>query len=309
MTRTDVTHQPDREAALPAASVVIASRNRPQLLHATVESILAGEEVPAELVIVDQSDAPHQQLAAKHSVRGCSIQYLYTDQIGVSRARNAGIVAARYDLLVLTDDDVIVTPTWFGTILRQLVNSGRSSVITGKVSSAEHAKAHGFAPSTKVDETLTIYQGRVADDVLYSGNMAMYRASFDVIGGFDERLGPGAPFPAAEDNDFGFRLLEAGYRIIYTPAAELYHLAWRERPDMVRLSWNYGYGQGAVLAKHLSLRDRHMLWRMCHGILQRLWRIPHRLRYRSWEAFADAIYVLGLIAGFSKWLITQRGES
>ena len=97
-----------------------------------------------------------------------------------------------------------------------------------------------FAPSTKVDTAPAVYHGRLHEDVLYTGNMAMDRSAARAVGVFDERLGPGTSFPSAEDNDFGFRLLEAGYRIVYVPEALLYHRAWRSERDYVRLRWSYG---------------------------------------------------------------------
>jgi hypothetical protein len=62
----------------------------------------------------------------------------------------------------------------------------------------------GFSSWTKIEEAAEIYEGRVGIDVLWPGNMAMYRSAMDDIGDFDERLGAGC-FPSSEDNDFGFR--------------------------------------------------------------------------------------------------------
>ena len=98
--------------------------------------------------------------------------------------------------------------------------------------------------------------------------MAMYRSAIDCIGGFDERLGPGTCFPAAEDNDLGFRLLEAGFHIIYDPASVLYHRSWRTEKDYLPLRWGYGRGQGAYYARYLSLQDRHMIARMSLDVVR-----------------------------------------
>src|SRR5689334_20384253 len=39
-------------AGLPESSLIIASRNRPELLHDTVQSILRGDETPTEIIII-----------------------------------------------------------------------------------------------------------------------------------------------------------------------------------------------------------------------------------------------------------------
>ena len=53
-----------------------------------------------------------------------------------------------------------------------------------------------------------------------------------------------------------FRLLEAGYRIVYSPEAVLFHRAWRTPQSYLPLRWAYGVALGGFFAKHLTLRDR-----------------------------------------------------
>jgi cobaltochelatase CobN len=91
--------------------------------------------------------------------------------------------------------------------------------------------------------------------------MAIRRETLREVGGWDERLGAGTSFPAAEDNDLGFRLLEAGYRIAYHPEAVAWHRAWRAERDYLPLRWAYGRGQGAYYAKHAALSDAYMVRR------------------------------------------------
>ena len=72
----------------------------------------------------------------------------------------------------------------------------------------------GFAPA-RIDEDLpNIFEGRIWNDTLFSGNMACARTVSEHLGPFDQRLGVGGPY-YTEDNDYGFRALEAGYRIRY----------------------------------------------------------------------------------------------
>ncbi len=296
----------ERQTRLPPSSVVICSRNRPALLAETVESILSANEVPAELIIVDQSDTPHPRLGATTDARGCTVRYLWIHKTGASRARNAGIAAARHAVLILVDDDMIAAPTWFGLLIRALVAAGSDSVITGSVAIGEAKISDGFAPSTKIDPSPAIYCGRIGKDVLFTGNMALYRASIDAIGGFDERLGPGTDFPAAEDNDLGFRFLEAGYRIVYVPEALLYHQVWRSEARYLSLRWAYGIGRGGFYAKHIRLKDRYMLKRMMRDLRRHIFFFLHRIRHERRRAWGDIALVLGIMFGAIKWTLTQR---
>ena len=292
----------DPPQSLRDTSLIVCTRNRPELLLETVESVLRGEAVPGEIVVIDQSDVPHRVLARYPEVRGCRIGYCRIDARGVSAARNAGALSARHDLLIFIDDDMIAARDWLSVLVNALVRLGNGGVVTGQVAPAGAGSA---APSTKVAPTPALYQGRTGSDVLYTGNMALYRASLLGLGGFDERLGPGTAFPAAEDNDLGFRLLESGHPIAYVPGAVLYHQDWRTGRETFLLRWRYGRGQGAFYAKHLSLSDRYMLRRMVKDTVIGLRSVARMIVSTPSRAAAEFLYVTGLMAGAAGWWWTH----
>jgi len=309
-------------------TLIVCSRNRPALLSSVVASILDGMEVPDELLVVDQSVEPHPELAAFETPR-CRFRYLHSATVGLSRGRNIGIAAASHPVIVFTDDDVLVPPGWFGTLVRSLEAAGPRSVVTGRVLAAAVPETEGgFAPSLHPGTERVVYEGRVYEDPLATFNIALPRSAHAEVGGFDVRLGPGTPFPAAEDNDFGHRLLEAGYRIVFDPEAVVYHRAWRDDRAWVPLRHGYGRGQGAFYAKHLSFEDRYMLRRMIGTLTNHVRRLPRaalndllatiggsppaywRSARRSSTsrklAVGEVAWILGFLAGMFAWLTTQR---
>lgn len=277
----------------PAGSVILATRNRPALLTDTVASILYGDTLPAEVIVVDQSDRPHPQLGEDSRVR-----YLWTETRGLSRANNLGTSAARNEWLVFTHDDVLAEPDWYGRMLGALVQGGPRTVVTGRVLAAEPETAEGFAPSLNPSTTPAVYEGRNGRDVIWPMSLALHRSALEAVGGFDERLGPGTPYPAAEDNDLCHRLLEAGYRIVFEPAAVVHHRAWRPRSEHASLRYDYGRGQGAFYAKHLGLRDRYMLRRLAGDVAGRLVRMGRRGGRNPREEIA---YVRGVLSAVWQW--------
>ena len=191
---------PDRSPAaadlrLPDTSLIVCSRNRPVLLAETVDSILQGEAVPTELIIIDQSDVEHATLPDLATDRPCEMRDMWKRTAGLSRANNQGIAAACHDLLVFTHDDITVPADWFAAIVAAAVQAGPRAVVTGQVRAGAAPTAGGFAPATKVDEAPAVNAGRLIQDVVYPLNMALYRSAVDEVGGFDERLGPCTPFP------------------------------------------------------------------------------------------------------------------
>jgi O-antigen biosynthesis protein len=291
---------------LPAVSLIIGSRHRPAMLAETVHSILQGTDVPAELVIVDQSDTPHADLASLTSQRPCQMRYVWSQSVGLSRANNQGAAVARHDWLVFTHDDVLVEQDWWGQLVRTLVAEGPGTVISGRVLPSTTGRHGGFAPTLKVDPTPAVYQGRVGMDVLKPLNMALHRSALARVGGFDVRLGPGTPFPGAEDSDLGFRLLEAGYRIVYAPEAVVYHRAWRAEREYLPLRWRYGLAQGAFYAKHLKPGDLYMLQRLALDARRRARRWPRRVLTEPHRALADPLFLLGNLVGAIRWQLTKH---
>jgi len=74
----------------------------------------------------------------------------------------------------------------------------------------------------------------------------------------DEALGPGMPSGVGEDTYLFYRVLKAGYTIVYEPAACVWHKHRRDLPELRRQIFNYSKGH---VAYHLTtiLRDRD--WR------------------------------------------------
>jgi GT2 family glycosyltransferase len=153
------------------------------------------------------------------------------------------------------------------------------------------------------------YRGRVGEDVLFPSSMAMWRSAFDDVGLFDERLGAGSHFPSSEDNDWGYRLLEAGYTIVYEPEVVAHHRAWRTRDQWVPLRWSYGRGQGAYFAKWLSLRDSYMARRLWRDTIKHARRARQQLLRDRSAAAGDAVYAAAVVLGALEWLLLQRWRS
>ena len=285
-------------------SVVIATRNRPLLLADTVASICAGTHRPGEIVIVDQSDGDRAGPSLESTDR--IIRHIRSATRGLSRARNIGATAARGPALAFTDDDMQADRGWLGALVGPLTGSGPATVVTGRVTAGPAEGPGGFVPATVTRKRATTFAGRLSIDVLAGGNMAIARDAFLRIGGFDPRLGPGAAFPAAEDNDLGYRLLQSGFRIIYVPDAELVHRAWRPPSDYLPLRFAYGRGKGGFYLKHARLNDWHTTRRMVSDVLRRGPRAARRIRHPR-LALGELVYAAGVVAGAAGWMVRATG--
>ena len=290
------------------ATIVICSRDRPRMLAETVDSVLAGACVPRELLVVDQSQVAHADLAARGLVRGCAITYLHTSSSGLSRARNIGLCAAACKVVVLLDDDMYVEPGWLQRLLEGHAQCGPRAVATGRVLAGPAEGGSGAVPHSALvtRSEPAIYRGRQPTDVVPGANVALYRDVALALGGYDERLGAGGRFASADDNDMGLRLLEAGCEVRHVPDAVVLHRAWRTAGGRARMRWAYGRGKGAFYAKHMRRSDPYALARMRADARGRLQAAARNMPRAPTAAAGHALYLAGMLAGAAEWLARER---
>ena len=104
-----------------SVSVVIPTYRRPGSLDRALRSLLAMTDIPpgAEVVVVDNDAAGGaaktvSDLAANAPL---PIRYVHEPAAGVANARNAGVLAARADLIAFLDDDETASPEWLARLL------------------------------------------------------------------------------------------------------------------------------------------------------------------------------------------------
>lgn len=222
-------------------SVILCTYNRCQSLAKALDSVATqtfSEPVEWEVLVVDNNSRDQtREVVEDFSCRYPGrFRYLFELRQGKSYALNTGIREARGDVLVFTDDDVTVQPTWLRNLTAHLEDGwagagGRTrpaSAITPPrwLALDTHAGVL-YAHFDLGDQPLQL------DRPPYGANMAFRREMFEKHGGFRTDLGPGPPSRPihrfGEDTEFGYRLLAAGERLRYEPSAVVYHAVSQER--------------------------------------------------------------------------------
>lgn len=279
----------------PPLSVVVPTRDRPDLLAGCLAALTAALRPGDELIVVDSaSRGTRTGEAARTAGAAC----LRADRPGASYARNLGWRAAGRRVVAFVDDDVRVEPGWAAALAAAFADPV-VGFVTGRVG-VPPAQAGVVRPvAVKDDPHPHPVDADTRGTVGASANLAVRRDALAAVAGFDERLGPGTRAAAAEDLDLFDRLLAAGYRGRYEPAARAVHEQWRSRPALLRLDFGYGVGAGVRLAR-LARRDRRRaaalaaeaLWgnglRVVAGDLRR--------RY-EFGALTTAVRMLGTLVG------------
>ena len=222
-------------------SIVIATRNRSTLLGRTLAA-LAAQRWPSErleIIVADNGSADDTPDTVERACGGRTcIRYLFVPRPGKSHAVNAALAIARGNLVAFTDDDVQPDPAWVVALARTVAVTN-ADFVAGKIEPIwEVAPPHWMSPALygvlaipdNGDKRVEI-SAEVPSPVMPIGaNMAVKASVIARLGGLRTDLGKlSGSLRTGEDHEFFLRLLNAGCRGVYEPAALVHHLVPAER--------------------------------------------------------------------------------
>ena len=237
----------------PPISVVVSTRNRDKEVAAAVAAVLRNDYPDFEVRVIDQSDGAGTEDSLRGFLGDPRFRYVRTAARGLSAGRNLGIEGAANEIIALTDDDCLAPPDWLRELAASFRTDGRIGIVFGNVEPGPHDPARGFIPSYARKEPYLargILDKRRVEGI--SACMGLKKSVWKALHGFDERLGAGAPFRAAEETDFTIRTLLAGHYVLESPAFSVRHMGFRTWEEGRGLIEGYLYGIGAALVKNLK---------------------------------------------------------
>lgn len=280
-------------------SIVVPTRDRPELLDSCLASIQQAIRAGDEVLVVDSASRDAGAVAAIAARYGARL--VRCERPGVGRARNAGWRAASHPVVLFTDDDVQVDAGWRDAMAECFRADPTSAFVTGRVS-APPSQENSLQVAVKDDLEPMVLTADTRAMFGHSANLGVLRSALAAIDGWDEAMGAGGRFRAAPEGDLFDRLLAAGYRGRYEPAARAWHEQWRRVREVVRLDYGYGIGSGARMAKLLRT-DRRRLRTVA---AEYLWGwgvrpLPGYVLRRDWaRAACTASRMLGYLVGFAR---------
>ena len=273
----------------PALSVVIPSYNGRALLATCLASVARHRPAGLDLEVIVADDAstdgtPEWLAAAYPDVRVVRL----ARNAGFCGAANAGLAAARGEVIQLLNNDTEVTAGWAEAGLAPFAEATVGSVAPlvlvrsdpARVDSAGDTYALIGWPSKRGHgQAASRWAAHPPDRVFgASGSSAFYRAAaLARVGAFDPAFGA-----YYEDIDLAFRLRWAGYTCVYAPGCRILHEVSASydhaRPELQRrmarnaevlfwtdlpLAWLL-----AALGPHLAFTLAQAAWRLARGRLR-----------------------------------------
>jgi GT2 family glycosyltransferase len=226
-------HEPD-------FSVVIPTRDRPEPLQRCLAALVA-QDFPRdrfEVLVVDDGGRLSPRPVVDAFRAALSLDLLVVSHGGPGRARNRAVDRARGRYLAFTDDDCRPDPGWLRGLEVALARTP-DALVGGRVANALSDNPFSCASQAVTDLVYAHYNARPeAARFFASNNMAIARPAFESIGGFDDRF----VILACEDRELCDRWRAAGRRMVYAPAAVVYHAHALDLRSYVGQHFTYGRG-------------------------------------------------------------------
>lgn len=256
----------------PAASAIVCVYNRSRQAAECLESLRATELGSFEIVAVDDAstDDSAEVLEAWRAAHPEVAMTVVRNErnLGVSGARNAGVRAARGEIVAFTDSDCVVEPGWLGALVAAFEDAGIGAV-SGEV---EDVPARTYAERA-YRGTCRVGAGKLQARGLIGCNMAFRRELLEQYP-FDDALEYGC-----DEDDVAWRLASEGWRIAFAAGARVRHDHPMRLGEYLRQGFRQGQGSarfwfksGRVLGRDLvllalavgslplGLVDRRLLW-------------------------------------------------
>ncbi|MHB8865675.1 MAG: glycosyltransferase family 2 protein, partial [Pirellulaceae bacterium] len=267
-------------------TVAICTKDRPACLRRCLLSLLDAQRTSDspglawDVLVIDNAstNSATQEVVAQFP----NCRYISEVRPGLNFARNRALHEAQGELLAYLDDDVVVDRFWAQGLREAWSADPDAGAYTGQVLPLELATEsqilfeqrggfrHGFE---KVRYTSSSPDGEVG--FLYpcrtgifgvGCNMAFRRQVLLDIGGFDEALDTGRPLPGGGDHDIFYRIIRAGYPLLYEPAFLVFHQHRQTMDQLCHQYWTWGLSTMAFASKvRHSDRPLRSRWRKLIG--------------------------------------------
>lgn len=233
-------------------AVVVASRDRAEMLDRCLASVRGALRAGDQLIVVDSASrdaAAYAEVALAHDAL-----LVRCPQPGVNRARNAGWRASDAPVVLFTDDDVEVEKGWADAFAGCFAEHPETGFVTGWIG-VPPGQENTDDVAVKDDDEPAVLDRLTRGTLGHGASLGVRRQALEQLGGWDEALGAGGRFRAAPEVDLFDRLFAASWTGRFEPAARARHHQWRSDRQLALLHLRYGLGTGARIAK-LRRTDR-----------------------------------------------------
>ena len=226
----------------PRVSVVVASFNGAATLPACLESLGRLNYADYEVLLVDDGSTDETRaIAARHP----AVRYLPHDRnLGLSTARNTGILAATGEIIAFTDADCRVDEDWLYHTVNELLEDGAAGVGGHNLAPGDDSWVAAAVMASPGGPAHVMLTDRVAEHIP-GCNMVFWKRALLEIGCFDPAFQR-----AGDDVDVCWRLQQQGHRLGFSHAGFVWHARRSTVRAYLRQQRGYGEAEALLARKH-----------------------------------------------------------
>jgi len=217
-------------------SIVVCTFNRSQMLSKCLHSLVtqtANQDLFEVIVIDNNSTDDTSALLTDFILKFNNIKYFKECRIGLSHARNRGMLEATGKYIAYIDDDAVAYSDWVKQILHFIVRDDAGvAMFGGPYTAFSTVTIPAWFPPEYGSFTLgeSIRSINAVDEFLCGTNMIFKRELLLEIGGFNTELGMvGNMLSYGEETRLQIEIKRSGYEISYVPAIRVKHLLAQEK--------------------------------------------------------------------------------
>ncbi len=201
---------------VPTVSLIVPVFNGGQAFERCIESLLAADPPPHEVIVVDDGSSDGSDCIALR----LGGKLLHTDsRKGPAVARNLGVGAATGDLIFFVDADVTIPTHALATVVAIFHNEPDVDAVIGSYDD-EPAASNLLSQYKNLLHHYVHQKSSAEGFTFWSACGVIRRTVFLELGGFDERF----DWPSIEDVEFGYRLRAAQRKIRVCHELQVKHL-------------------------------------------------------------------------------------
>ena len=219
-------------------SIIIPVFNKLEMTRDCIDSIRANTKIPYEIIIVDNGSNP----IAESKLKDADVCPMFdisfirnSENLGFPKAVNQGIAAANGDIIILLNNDVIVTPEWASLLSLSLERCDIVAPVTNYCAGRQQVVLPTYHNEFELNK-VALEWGKKNLGVLQEVNwvigfcMAFKKSLFDTLGAFDESLWP----CSGEELDWCLRARSKGFKVAIARDVYLHHFGSQTFMDMQR---------------------------------------------------------------------------
>lgn len=269
-------------------TVAICTYNRAASLARVLDSLTAlsggGKDANWELIVVDNNSTDDTRTVVEGYAAALPLRYVFEPVQGLSAARNRALREFRGEVLLFTDDDVVVDAQWLAAYAAAVMAYPQAGYFGGRVvpfypdgrprwlrdESEQLALIDGLLVRFHLGEAVRPFEA--GEPTPFGASFALRRALIERVGEFRRDLGVTGNIPGrGEEADYLERAIASGACGVYVGTAIVNHATDLRR---LTLPYLYRYGQQkGIAAQRMGAGQPGSVWQALSFLARGVWQL------------------------------------